>query len=34
MHAIMGLGIVGLIGKLHVWDDSAMFFDGSSLGAR
>ncbi len=32
MHAIMGVGIIGLAGKLHKWDDSAMFFDGSSLG--
>ncbi|PIL25040.1 hypothetical protein GSI_12928 [Ganoderma sinense ZZ0214-1] len=27
------LGLVGLIGKLHKWDESAVFFDGSSLGA-
>ncbi|KAJ3475380.1 hypothetical protein NLI96_g11873 [Meripilus lineatus] len=27
----MGVGIIGLVGKLHKWDDSAMFFDGSSL---
>ncbi|THG97366.1 hypothetical protein EW026_g4619 [Hermanssonia centrifuga] len=33
MHAIMGVGIIGLAGKLHKWDDSAMFFDGSSLAA-
>lgn len=33
MHAVMGMGIVGLVGKLHKWDESAMFFDGSSLGA-
>ncbi|PSR73796.1 hypothetical protein PHLCEN_2v10366 [Hermanssonia centrifuga] len=29
----MGVGIIGLAGKLHKWDDSAMFFDGSSLAA-
>ena len=33
MHAIMGMGIIGLVGKVHKWDESAMFFDGSSLGA-
>lgn len=33
LHAVVILGIVGLLGKLHRWDDSAMFFDGSSLGA-
>ncbi|KAI0704386.1 Shr3 amino acid permease chaperone, partial [Cytidiella melzeri] len=33
MHAVMGMGLLGLIGKLHKWDESAMFFDGSSLAA-
>ncbi|KAF9820891.1 hypothetical protein IEO21_01118 [Rhodonia placenta] len=33
MHAIMGAGILGLVGKLHKWDESALFFDGSSLAA-
>ncbi|KAI0641874.1 Shr3 amino acid permease chaperone [Trametes meyenii] len=33
LHSIMGVGLLGLIGKLHKWDDSAMFFDGSSLAA-
>ena len=28
----MGVGIIGLVGKIHKWDESAMFFDGSSLG--
>jgi hypothetical protein len=23
--------VIGLLSKLHKWDDSAMFFDGSSL---
>ncbi|KAK0467318.1 Shr3 amino acid permease chaperone [Desarmillaria tabescens] len=32
LHAMMGIGLVGLVSKLHKWDDSAMFFDGSSLG--
>jgi len=31
LHAIIGMGLVGLISKLHKWDESAMFFDGSSL---
>ncbi|KAI9064167.1 Shr3 amino acid permease chaperone [Trametes sanguinea] len=33
LHSVMGVGLLGLVGKLHKWDDSAMFFDGSSLGA-
>jgi len=33
LHAVMGIGIIGLVGKIHKWDDSAMFFDGSSLAA-
>ena len=33
LHAVMGMGILGLVGKLHRWDESAMFFDGTSLGA-
>lgn len=32
LHAIMGIGIIGLVGKIHKWDESAIFFDGSSLG--
>jgi hypothetical protein len=32
MHAIMGVGVIGLVGKLTKMDDSAWFFDGSSLG--
>ncbi|TCD68414.1 hypothetical protein EIP91_010815 [Steccherinum ochraceum] len=31
LHAVMGVGIIGLIGKVHKWDESAMYFDGSSL---
>ena len=27
----MGVGLISLFAKLHKWDDSAMFFDGSSL---
>ncbi|CDO74685.1 hypothetical protein BN946_scf184671.g8 [Trametes cinnabarina] len=33
LHAVMAVGLLGLVGKLHKWDDSAMFFDGSSLAA-
>jgi len=33
MHSMMGIGLIGLIGKLHKWDESAMFFDGTSLAA-
>ncbi|KAG9100890.1 hypothetical protein FRC06_003571 [Ceratobasidium sp. 370] len=33
LHAMMALGIVSLIAKLHAWDESALFFDGSSLAA-
>jgi hypothetical protein len=29
---MMGIGIACLLGKLHKWDDSAIWFDGSSLG--
>ncbi|THG99753.1 hypothetical protein EW145_g7205 [Phellinidium pouzarii] len=31
LHSVVGAGVLGLIGKLHKWDESAMFFDGSSL---
>src|SRR5258705_96905 len=31
---MMGIGIACLLGKLHQWDDSAVWFDGSSLGMR
>jgi hypothetical protein len=33
LHGMIGIGMVGLLSKLHKWDDSAMFFDGSSLAA-
>ena len=32
MHAMIGLGILALVAKLNDWDESAIFFDGSSLG--
>jgi len=31
LHGLVGLGLVGLVSKLHNWDESAMFFDGSCL---
>ncbi|KAG6333542.1 hypothetical protein ID866_5553 [Astraeus odoratus] len=31
LHGLMGVGILGLIAKLHAWTDSAILFDGSSL---
>jgi len=32
LHAIMGLGLIAFISKLHKWDDSAKFFDGTCIG--
>jgi hypothetical protein len=29
---MIAIGLIGTISKLHKWDESAMFFDGSSLG--
>ncbi|KAJ6625023.1 Shr3 amino acid permease chaperone [Mycena sp. CBHHK59/15] len=31
LHGMIGVVLIGLVAKLHTWDDSAMFFDGSSL---
>lgn len=33
LHAFIGVGILGLVAKLNVWDESAILFDGSSLAA-
>ncbi|KAF9478274.1 hypothetical protein BDN70DRAFT_809127 [Pholiota conissans] len=33
LHGMVGVGLIGLLSKLFKWDDSAMFFDGSSLAA-
>ncbi|TRM65229.1 Shr3 amino acid permease chaperone [Schizophyllum amplum] len=33
LHGMMGVCVLGHVAKLHKWDDSAMFFDGSSLAA-
>ena len=32
LHGFIGIGVLGLIAKLHAWTDSAIWFDGSSLG--
>lgn len=32
MHGVMGFGVLGLVFKLQKWDESALFFDGCSLG--
>jgi hypothetical protein len=34
LHGLIGVVLLGLIAKLHAWDDSAMFFDGSSIGGK
>ncbi|KAF8582760.1 SET domain-containing protein [Ramaria rubella] len=31
---MIGMGVLGLVAKLHEWDESAIFFDGSSLANR
>ncbi|PWZ01085.1 hypothetical protein BCV70DRAFT_199446 [Testicularia cyperi] len=31
LHGMMGLGIVGLVAKLHRWSEMAKYFDGGSL---
>jgi hypothetical protein len=33
LHGFVGVGILGLLLKLAKWDESAMWFDGSSMGA-
>lgn len=33
LHAMIGVGLIGLLAKLHKWDESAVYFDGSSLAA-
>lgn len=33
LHGFIGVGILGLVAKLHAWNDSAVLFDGSSLAA-
>lgn len=32
MHGVMGVLILSIIAKLSKWDESAMYFDGGSLG--
>ncbi|KAK2465627.1 hypothetical protein APHAL10511_002171 [Amanita phalloides] len=31
LHGMVAVGLIGIISKLHQWDESAKFFDGSSL---
>ncbi|KAJ6581278.1 Shr3 amino acid permease chaperone [Mycena capillaripes] len=31
LHGMIGVVLLGLLAKLHAWDDSAMFFDGSCI---
>jgi hypothetical protein len=31
LHVALGLPLLALIGKLHKWTESAMFFDGSAI---
>jgi len=33
LHAMGGIGVIGLLSKLLKWDESALFFDGSSMAA-
>lgn len=32
LHGMIGLGIMGLLAKLHRWTEMAKWFDGASLG--
>lgn len=32
LHAAAGIPLFAIVGKLHGWNESAKFFDGSSLG--
>lgn len=32
LHGMIGIGLIGTLSKLHKWDESAVFFDGPSLG--
>ncbi|KIK07728.1 hypothetical protein K443DRAFT_672990 [Laccaria amethystina LaAM-08-1] len=31
LHGLVGVGLIGLVAKLHKWDESALFFDGTCL---
>ena len=33
LHSLVGFDLIALVLKLNKWDESALFFDGSSLGA-
>lgn len=32
LHGMMGLGLIGLLAKLHRWSELAKYFDGSCIG--
>ena len=32
LHGMIGLGLIGLLAKLHRWTETAKWFDGVSLG--
>ncbi|KAG9052949.1 hypothetical protein FS842_008983 [Serendipita sp. 407] len=32
LHSVIAIGMLAFVAKLHKWDESAMFFDGSSVG--
>jgi hypothetical protein len=32
LHGLVGVAFISLLAKLHAWDESALFFDGSSIG--
>ena len=34
LHGMVGVGVLALVAKLFRWDDSAMFFDGTSIGMK
>ena len=29
---MVGVGLIGFVSKIHQWDESAIYFDGGSLG--
>jgi hypothetical protein len=33
LHGMVGLGVLGLVAKIHRWTETAKWFDGFSLGA-
>jgi hypothetical protein len=33
LHGLIGIGVASIIAKIHRWNETAMLFDGGSLGA-